>query len=164
MLRSQQIRVPLLRRRSGLPLVSRRWRGLLRGPSAAWETLAVDLGAELPAGVQPNQGAMVAWFQRRAGAVQHLALCADAANTRLPAALTAAVIVTQCSSLRSLEIDIPACGVSGSDLGVLAACTQLTKLRAVQRRGSSWSDRSVGLLRSIRHCRLCGSWRFTALT
>lgn len=94
---------------------------------------------------------MVAWFPQRAGAVQHLILKGKAAEPRLSTALTVAIIATQCSSLRTLEISLPACGVSGSDLGVLSACTQLTLLTVEQNRGSSWSDHSVGLFRSIRH-------------
>ena len=70
---------------------------------------------------------------------------------RLPAALTGALIATQGGSLRSLDVCVPVCGVSGADLGVLAACTQLTALTVEQKRGTPWADNSVGLLRNVRH-------------
>lgn len=132
-------------------MVSRRWWRLLQAPSVAWGTFVVDLDAELPADAQPNAGAVTVWFQRRAGAVHSLTLNGDATKPRIPAALVGAIIASQCSGLRSLEISVPACGVSGSDLGVLAACTQLTALRVYPKRGSCWTDHSVGILRNIQH-------------
>lgn len=57
-----------------LSLLNKRWAQLLRGPSPAWDTLTVDVDTELPAAAEPDEGAMVAWFQQRAGAVTRLHL------------------------------------------------------------------------------------------
>ena len=95
----------------------------------------MDLTTELPADEQLNTAsiaAVVAWFQQRAGTVRELALTGDTAITCLSPSMTTAVVLTQCISLRRLELHVPACDVNGSDLGVLAACTQLTELEICQ--------------------------------
>ena len=114
-------------RRALLPVLSKRWAGLLQGPGPAWEEAEIETSAEFPDATEADAAAMVAWFSRRSGSVREL--CVDGSLPKLPVSLMAAVLMSQASSLRVLSLDAAAVAwVSSRDVAVLAALTGLGQL------------------------------------
>lgn len=140
-------------RRTLLPVLSKRWSGLLQGPDPAWSEVTIDTNAEFPADpADPadseesygsddsdaddignplqkriNTPAMVAWFSRREGSVNTLRV--HGYKQRLPESLMMAVLTSQAASLRELDISLAAAKVSSADLPVLVALTGLESLK-----------------------------------
>ena len=93
-------------RRTLLPVLSKRWAGLLQGPDAAWENVSINRDDESFDEATPNATAMAAWFGRRAGAVRRLYVCGTLFRNSpfLPASLLATILTTQSGSLRMLRL------------------------------------------------------------
>lgn len=59
------------RRRTLLPVLSRRWASLLHAPGPAWAEVDIDTDADFSwEGGGPSPVAMVAWFTQRSGSVR----------------------------------------------------------------------------------------------
>lgn len=82
------------RRRTLLPVLSKRWARLLQRPGPAWAELTIDTRAEFDAGAEPDAVAMVAWFSRRVNSVKVLHVRADS-TTALSAGLLTAALMSQ---------------------------------------------------------------------
>ena len=113
-----------LRRRVLLPVLSRRWAGLLHGPDLAWTEVTIHTEEEFPLEEVPHSVGLLAWFFRRAGSVRSLCIGGDV--PKLPATLVAGVMLSLSASLLKLDLSCAATNISCADLAVcLSALTAL---------------------------------------
>ena len=66
---------------------------------------------------------------RRANCIRKLFISDELLTGSLPAAVTAAVLGTQCSSLEVLRVHVAAVSLCGEDIAALAVLTRLTSLQ-----------------------------------
>lgn len=109
-----------------MPVLSKRWAGLLRVPSSAWGKLEIDTEQEFPDNIVADAAGAAAWFGRRAGSVTVLRV--NGTVPRLPASLVATILMSQAKALTTLYLDVGATRLSSADLGVLAAISSLVHL------------------------------------
>ena len=88
-----------IRRRTLLPVLNKRWAGLLQGPGPAWAQVAINTDEELPGDAEPDLAAMAAWFGLRSGSVEQLSLVGEVPT--LPASVLASIFTSQAASLRA---------------------------------------------------------------
>ena len=143
-----------------MPLISKRWARILRGPSAAWRELdvaaetdfAAVIGAEcsLPdAEARADSiAAVVAWFCARAGGVERLQL-ATSNNAHVPCSLVCAAFTTQLASLRKLSFAAYQCGLGSTDMFLLGSCYRLQHLKIELPRADYWIDHSRALFGTL---------------
>ena len=102
-----------------LPVLSRRWAGLLQGPNPAWAEVGIDTDIAFPHELLLDGMAITAWFSRRAGSVRTLKLRGE--DPKLPASVVTAALMSQATALRQLELALDATHLSSADLAVLVA-------------------------------------------
>ena len=137
-----------------LPLVSKRWARIMRTSAAVWQRACIDLSeivehipvADRP-GLCPDFAVMATWFHLRQGRIEQLALDCAGRDVHLPPVMTGILLSTQAASLRSLSLDMLACGIRGEELGVVAALQGLTALH-VHVGGAGLDGRGMACLRT----------------
>lgn len=137
-------------RRTLLPVLSKRWAGLLQGFGPVWEKVDIDAGAELLNVTEADTAAMAAWFGSRAGSVRRLRVLGSV--PKLPASLLMAALMSQAASLRAVYLELGAAPLSGADVGVLAALTALEDLAIelpVGPHAASWDDHGASLIGAL---------------
>ena len=137
-----------------LALVSRRWARIMRTSAVVWQRACIDLSeivAQLPVmnmeGLCTDFAVMAAWFHARQGRVRQLGLRCTRGDVQLAPVMTGMLLSTQAASLRSLSINMTACGLRGHELGVIAALQGLTALQ-VHVSGHGVADRGLACLRT----------------
>ena len=130
-----------------LPVLSRRWAGLLQGPDPAWADVNIT-GADFYDGTLPDGMAISAWFCRRVGSVRTLSL--DWTVPKLPASVVTAALVSQAMSLRQLELSLVATQLSSADL----ACTTVVLQDILLSPCSTWPS----IVQLFKVCRSSGEY------
>lgn len=148
-------------RRTLLPVLNKRWAGLL-GPGPAWEEVDI-IGANRVSDVtEADAAAMLTWFSHRSGSVKDLWLFGSA--SKLPASLISAVLMSQIALLRVLALNAGAVTwVSSADLAVLAVLTGLKDLTPNLPKGpgaAGWDDKSAAVVRILSRLPALESMKF----
>ena len=140
-----------------LPLVSRRWARIMRTSVVVWRRACIELSeivargrvADRP-GLYTDFVRMSAWFHACQGRFEQLGIDCESEDMQLAPVITGMLLSTQAGSLRSLSLNLAACGLRGHELGVVAALRELTALH-VHVGGDGLDDRGVACLRAASH-------------
>jgi len=138
-----------------LPLVSKRWASIMKRSAIVWREACLDTKEFL---VQRRNGrdvgvysadlaVMAAWFQKRRDRFMKMGIKAAYSFLQLPPVLAPLLLSTQAGSLTHLSIGLPACGLRGHELEVLAALHGLMALD-VHLLGCGLDDRGAAICRA----------------